>query len=152
MTSYYTLLKDRIPTWTDHGAWPFELGIAGVLLWLAEAFTRTPSQYRLFNGASFMLFDWLRAHNVPFSLLLSIISGTIISGFVLRDYKPKLSRYIRICGLACSTFVFGLISYSFLSAFAWSMGGICYAFIAWRTATVATVHVREVVRHATEPA
>ena len=148
---FYTLLRDRLPTWSYSGPWPFELGIAGMLLWLGEAFSRTPIQYRLFNGNTFVLFDWLRAYNVPFSFILSVIAGIIISGFVLRDCYPKLSKCIRICGLACSTFVFGLISFSFLSAFAWSMGGICYAFIAWRTAAVAAVHLREVVLRGRTP-
>jgi len=150
--TFYTALRDRIPTWGYDGPWPFELGIAGVLLWLGEAFSHAPAQLKLFNGAPFRLFDWLASHSIPFSLILSVIAGIITVGFVLRARAPRASKTMRIAGMVSASLIFGVIAYSFLSAFSWSMGGICYAFIAWRTATVAAVHMRRVSRHANESA
>lgn len=147
MSESFRKYHDYIPTWGKWGPWPFELGVAGMLLWLAEAFQRTTALRARFASAAFPLFDWVEGHQVAFSLTLAFISCLIMTGFIARIALPWFSPYVRAIGLILAAILFALISYSFLSVFPWSMGGIAYLFISWRTATVGFVHLREVLPH-----
>ncbi len=129
-------VRDRFPSWRRSGPWPYELGIAALMLWLAESI-RHIEEVRARYIVSFAMWDWVDDHLSICIAALWTIAFAIIAGFGLRNYCPRCAAIMRVLGVGASGAVCGVIAYHFLSAYPWSVGGGAYLFLSWRAFAVA---------------
>jgi hypothetical protein len=132
---------DRFPSWRGSGPWPFEFGIAGLLLWMAECMHRVDLMRPRYQPP-FAFFDWIKGYENSVSIAYQCVAVLIVVAFFCRAHCASFGKFGRSVGLLLSSFVFGVLAYSFLHAFPWSLGGAAYAFVAWRCFAVGLIHLR----------
>ena len=129
-------VRDNIPTWRPGGIWSYELGIAALVLWLAECVSRLDEVTDRFTVPR-NIFAWMRGDQNAIALAMCGAAGLIILAYVLRHTCPAMALCMRVAGLCGASLSFCAIAASFLLHFAWSFGGPAYAFLCWRTLAVA---------------
>lgn len=134
-------IRDHFPSWRRNGPWPYELGVAVLILWLAESI-RHLDDVRARYIITFFLWDWVDDHPGIYMLALWCIALMIIVGFAVRCACPRCSVVMRVGGMLSAGTVYGIIAFSFLYAYPWSVGGGAYLFLSWRAfaVSIAVMH------------
>lgn len=129
-------ILDRLPTWRREGPWPYEFGVAALILWLAEA-VRNLEDVRARYIVTFAMWDWVDDCPNFYISLLWVIALSIIVGFGARHLCPRCAIVMRAGGVSAAGGVFGIIAFHFLTAYLYSIGGGAYLFLCWRAFAVA---------------
>jgi hypothetical protein len=126
---------NRLPTWRHGGVWPYELGLATLILWLSAGVQHVDRLRPRYAG-NFYLWDLVGDNQTLYAAGLLCISFCLLAGFALRTTCPRCSYVVRLLGLSSASLVLLVFALSFLRAYEWSVGGGLALFLSWRTAAV----------------
>ena len=131
------------PAWRKSGPWPYEAGIALLLIWAAECF-------RHFDEApGYAIGKFWQAVLGPGALEIIqvvcwLLAACLILGLgVVVSIGCRRARYIRVIGMGGSSVLFTALAMSFHATWNYSLGGGAFFFLAWRSLCVARRMGRE---------
>lgn len=128
------------PAWLEKGPWPYEAGIAMLLIWLAECVRNVDATQSTYSPR-FQLGPFLSRHDDAAIALCLVGAAFLISGLAsVAFHSVEAARPFRVIGLTVACIVFAIISYGFHAAWTYSLGGGAYLLLTWRTFCVA-VHI-----------
>lgn len=139
------MLNPRVmfPAWLERGPWPYEAGVAMLLIWLAECINNVGAM-RATYSPNFHLAHFLADHEGVAIAVCLTGAGCLIVGLSIVAFGPmRYARPFRVVGLLIACCVFGAIATGFHAAWTYSLGGGAYLFLTWRTFCVAVRIARE---------
>lgn len=125
------------PSWLKRGPWPYEAGIAMLMLWLAECFRNwddVPSR------VVWPMWRHILGESAPDLLMFACWHAAImllVGLFLVVSGHGRKARYFRVVGLYGASTIFFAEATTFFMSYTYSHGGGAFALLAWRTLCVA---------------
>jgi len=130
--------KNIFPTWRHGGAWPYELGLAVLMLWLSAGVANVERMKPRY-GPGFIVWELVDDAPLLWAIALWCCAACLWLGFLLNKACPRCSYVARLVGLGSASLGLFVFAFAFLRAFEWSVGGAVSLFLAWRTSVVTAV-------------
>ena len=127
----------QFPSWLKRGPWPYEAGIALLLIWLAECIRAHDVQAVRYAGqpaVKMLMVD----HGQTLMAACWVVSAWVITGLaIVSSGDCSRARPVRVVGLLGASVIFGVIAFAFHATWEFSIGGGAYLLLTWRTFCVA---------------